>query len=65
MVRESRGVRPGNEVAITDTGIVYLDMLHQFLIPQLVEDGQEGRIRFQEEGPSPSLPWSTSAPVDW
>jgi hypothetical protein len=26
------------------TGIVYLDMLEQFLIPQLDEDDHEGRI---------------------
>jgi hypothetical protein len=32
------------ETAIT--GIVYLDMLQQFLIPQLDEDDQEGRIHF-------------------
>jgi hypothetical protein len=31
----------------TITGIVYLDMFQQFLIPQLDEDGQEGRIHFQ------------------
>jgi hypothetical protein len=30
----------------TITGIVYLDMLQEFLIPQLDEDGQEGRIHF-------------------
>jgi hypothetical protein len=30
----------------TITGIVYLDMLQQFLIPQLDEDTQEGRIHF-------------------
>jgi hypothetical protein len=29
---------------------VYLDMLQQFLIPQLDEDDQEGRIHFQQEG---------------
>jgi hypothetical protein len=34
------------ETAIT--GIVYLDMLQQFLIPQLDEDGLEGRIRLEE-----------------
>jgi hypothetical protein len=28
----------------TFTGIVYLDMLQQFLIPQLDENDQEGRI---------------------
>jgi hypothetical protein len=32
------------------TGIVYLDMLQQFLIPQLEEDDQEGRIHFQQDG---------------
>jgi hypothetical protein len=31
----------------TITGIVYLDMLQQFLIPQLDKDDQEGRIHFQ------------------
>jgi hypothetical protein len=34
----------------TITGIVYLDMFQQFLIPQLDEDGQEGRIHFQQDG---------------
>jgi hypothetical protein len=33
-------------------GIVCLDMLQQFLIPQLDEDDQEGRIHFQQ-GPPP------------
>jgi hypothetical protein len=33
----------------TLTGIVYLDMLQQFLIPQLGEDEQKGRIHFQQE----------------
>jgi hypothetical protein len=37
----------------TITGIVYLDMLQQFLIPQLDEDDQEGRIHFQQEGAPP------------
>jgi hypothetical protein len=31
----------------TISGIVYLDMLQQFFIPQLDEDDQEGRIYFQ------------------
>jgi hypothetical protein len=35
------------------TGIVYLDMLQQFPIPQLDEDVQEGRIHFQEDGAPP------------
>jgi hypothetical protein len=32
----------------TITGIAYLDMLQQFLIPQLDEDDQERRIHFQQ-----------------
>jgi len=35
------------------TGIVYLDMLQEFLIPQLDEDDQEGRIHFQQDGAPP------------
>jgi hypothetical protein len=34
----------------TITGIVYLDMLQQFLIPQLDKDGQKRRIHFQQDG---------------
>jgi hypothetical protein len=37
----------------TITGIVNLDMLQQFLIPQLDEDGQEGRIHFQHDSAPP------------
>jgi hypothetical protein len=37
----------------TITGIVYLDVLQQFLIPQLDENGQEGRIYFQQDGAPP------------
>jgi hypothetical protein len=37
----------------TTTGIVYLEMLQQFLIPQLNEYDQEGRIRFQQDGAPP------------
>ncbi|PNF27089.1 hypothetical protein B7P43_G08552 [Cryptotermes secundus] len=33
----------------TITGIAYLDMLQEFLIPQLDEDVQEGRIHFQQD----------------
>jgi hypothetical protein len=33
--------------------IVYLDMLQQFLIPQLDEDDQEGRIHLQQDGAPP------------
>ena len=40
-----------NETNIT--GIVYLDMLQEFLIPQLDEDDQEGRIHFQQDGATP------------
>jgi hypothetical protein len=29
---------------------VYLEMLQEFLIPQLDEDDQEGRIYFQQDG---------------
>jgi hypothetical protein len=34
-------------------GVVYLDMLQEFLIPQLDEDDQEGRIHFQQDGAPP------------
>jgi hypothetical protein len=34
-------------------GIVYLDMLQEFLIPQLDEDDQEERIHFQQDGAPP------------
>jgi hypothetical protein len=37
----------------TITGIVYLDILKQFLIPQLDEDDQEGRIQFQQDAAPP------------
>jgi hypothetical protein len=37
----------------TITGIVYLDMLQQFLIPQSDEDDQEGLIHFQGDGSPP------------
>ena len=37
----------------TITGIVYLDMLQEFLIPHLDEDDQEGRIHFQQDGAPP------------
>jgi hypothetical protein len=37
----------------TITGIVYLDMLQQFLIPQLDEDDQERSISFQQDGEPP------------
>jgi hypothetical protein len=34
-------------------GIVYLDMLQQFFIPQLDEKVQEGRTHFQQDGAPP------------
>ena len=37
----------------TITGIVYLDMLQEFLIPQLEEDDQEGRIHLQQDDAPP------------
>jgi hypothetical protein len=35
------------------TGIVYLDMRQQFLIPQLDQNDHEGRILFQQDAASP------------
>jgi hypothetical protein len=56
----------------TTTGIVYLNMLQQYLIAQLDKSDQEGRIHFQQDGAPPFPPLitlekcaSTSAPVDW
>jgi hypothetical protein len=37
----------------TITGIVYLDMFQQLLIPQLDKDDQGGPIRFQKGGAPP------------
>jgi hypothetical protein len=37
----------------TITGIVYLGMRQQFLIPQSDEDDQEGSIYFQQDGAAP------------
>jgi hypothetical protein len=37
----------------TISGIVYLDMLQQFLVPQLDEHYKEGRTHFQQDGPPP------------
>jgi hypothetical protein len=39
------------ETTITD--IMYLDMLQQFIIPQLDEDDQQGRIQLQQDGAPP------------
>jgi hypothetical protein len=41
----------------TITGIVYLEMLQQFLIPQFDEGDQEGRIHFQVGGRPTSIAW--------
>jgi hypothetical protein len=64
----------------TITGIVYLDMLREFLIPQLDEDDQEERINFQQDGSPPHYlaavreylstrfpgRWSDrAAPIEW
>jgi hypothetical protein len=38
---------------MTITRIVHLDMLQHFLIRQLDEDEQEGRIQFQQDGAPP------------
>jgi hypothetical protein len=38
---------------MTITGIMYLDMLQQFLIPQLDEDDQDGHIHFLQDGAPP------------
>jgi hypothetical protein len=48
------------------SGIVYMDIVQQFLIPQLNEDNQEGRIHFKQDGaPLITLQQcvSTSTPV--
>jgi hypothetical protein len=37
----------------TITSIMYLDMLQQFLIPQLDKDDQDGSIHFQQNGTPP------------
>jgi hypothetical protein len=47
----------------TITGIVYLHMLQQFLIPQLGEDDQEGCIHFQQDGAPPH--YFEAAPIAW
>jgi hypothetical protein len=63
--------RPFFFVETTITGIVYLDMIQQFLIPQLNEDDQEGRIDFQQDDASPhylgavSEYLSTRFPIRW
>jgi hypothetical protein len=40
----------------TITGIVYVDVLRELVIPQLEEDDQEGHIHFQQNGPLPHYP---------
>lgn len=37
----------------TINGFVYLDMLQNFLIPQIDEDDQEEEIQFQQDGALP------------
>jgi hypothetical protein len=50
----------------TITGMVYLDMTQPFLIPQLDEDDQEGRIFFQQDGAPPHYEYlSTRFPGRW
>jgi hypothetical protein len=44
----------------TITGIVYLGMLQQFLMPQLDEDDQGGCIHFQQDGAPPHFFWHYS-----
>jgi hypothetical protein len=41
---------PFSFIKTTITGIMYLDMLQQFLIPQLDKDDQKGRTHFQQDG---------------
>jgi hypothetical protein len=38
---------------MTITRTMYLDMIQQFLIPQLEEDDQEGHSHFQQDGTPP------------
>jgi len=59
-LRKERVYGPFFFMETTITGIVYLDMLQEFLIPQLDEDDQEGRIHFQQDGAPPSLPWRSA-----
>ncbi|PNF20647.1 hypothetical protein B7P43_G03034 [Cryptotermes secundus] len=44
---------PFSFMETTITGSVFLDVLQEFLIPQLDEDDQEGRIHFQQDGAPP------------
>jgi hypothetical protein len=46
---------------MTITGIVYLDMLQQFLIPQLDEDDQ-GEHSLTARRRTPSIPWRSAFP---
>jgi hypothetical protein len=52
--QQRKSARPLLETTIT--GIFYLDILQQFLTPQLDEDDQEGHIHFQQDGVPPPLP---------
>jgi hypothetical protein len=63
----------------TITGIMYPDMLQQFLIPQLAEEDQEERILFQQDSARPQYlgevreylstcspgRWTGRAPIEW
>ena len=40
-------------MGMTITGIIYFDMLQEFLIPQLDKDDQEGHIHLQQDGAPP------------
>ena len=51
--RMGRIIQGVSKRALQLTGIVYLDMLQEFLIPQLDEDDQKGRIHFQQDGAPP------------
>jgi hypothetical protein len=57
---------------MTITSIMYLDMLQQFLIPQLDKDDQKGCIHFQQDGTPPHYLEKVRVPqhpfprlVDW
>jgi hypothetical protein len=39
----------------TITGTVYLDMLEDFLIPQITEDGRHRNVVFQRDGAPPNF----------
>jgi hypothetical protein len=53
VLSQERIYGPSFFIETTITGIVYLDMLQEFLIPQFDEGGQEERIHFQQDSPPP------------